>query len=289
MRARIVFNLKNRGEHLPFHHQSLVADWLYSPKFGPNFPELNYSGLKGQTKITPNGLSYLSTKVTLIVSSQDNELLVEYLQNVWNNGGVFSLGELWLELDSIYTENPPEFKQEMKYVTLSPIGLIEGVLFSEESKRMIHPESDEFSDILYESVMIAMENSGQYSPKDFEQYTKFQIVPDSNYLDKIKDGIKKYSRVYQIPTLDAGTLEFRGYTIPFSLHAHPDVHNFIFSNGIGAHTKQGYGMIDFAGIPFNERLQVLFSKESSYASGYEGRHNNASASGRSFKPRERVV
>jgi CRISPR-associated endoribonuclease Cas6 len=35
-----------------------------------------------------------------------------------------------------------------------------------------------------------------------------------------------------------------GYLFPFELHAHPDVHRFIWQSGIGLITTQGFGMID---------------------------------------------
>lgn len=35
-----------------------------------------------------------------------------------------------------------------------------------------------------------------------------------------------------------------GYLLPFTLHAHEDVHLFIWQTGIGALTEEGYGMLD---------------------------------------------
>ena len=38
-----------------------------------------------------------------------------------------------------------------------------------------------------------------------------------------------------------------GYLLPFALHAHPQVHKFIWDCGMGLYTTQGYGMIDVVG------------------------------------------
>ena len=35
-----------------------------------------------------------------------------------------------------------------------------------------------------------------------------------------------------------------GYLLPFTLHAHPKVQEFIYETGIGLYTLEGYGMVD---------------------------------------------
>jgi CRISPR-associated endoribonuclease Cas6 len=62
LRTRIIFSLKNRGAYVPFHHQYLLAQVIKGLLiFGPeksylDFNQYNFSGLKGQTKVSRKGL-----------------------------------------------------------------------------------------------------------------------------------------------------------------------------------------------------------------------------------------
>jgi CRISPR/Cas system endoribonuclease Cas6 (RAMP superfamily) len=42
-----------------------------------------------------------------------------------------------------------------------------------------------------------------------------------------------------------------GYLLPFTLHAHPTVHKFIWEAGVGALSEQGYGMVDLVKLGVN--------------------------------------
>ncbi|WP_422005032.1 hypothetical protein [Roseivirga pacifica] len=75
MRVRIIFKLLNKGAHLPFHHQHILAQYLKGVLLEGGESEyaeysfFNFSALKGQTKVSRSGLHYYSNLVTLVVSS----------------------------------------------------------------------------------------------------------------------------------------------------------------------------------------------------------------------------
>jgi len=78
------------------------------------------------------------------------------------------------------------------------------------------------------------------------------VVPDTNYLTKIKEEEKKFARIF--PVFDKGEkYEVRGYTFPFTLYAAPEVQSFVFNSGLGIMCHKGFGMLDVANQDPNSR------------------------------------
>lgn len=234
---------------MPFHHQHLLTALIqdYTSDFvksnGKHEVYYNFSGIKGQTKVSRQGLNYFSSKVTLVLSSPHKYFIDFFLRNLFSQQ-LIEVGSLILAPESVEVEQSPKFDEELKYLSISPIVLsIESEV--SQSKDFILPDSDIFSDLLYDSTMGRMERSGMYSPEDIAAFYQFQIIPDAAYIQKISVEAKKYARIYNVFE-HTEKKEVRGYTIPFALYAHPRVQQFIFECGIGEATHHGYGMVDLA-------------------------------------------
>lgn len=258
MRLRLIFNLKNRGAILPFHHQQMLVNFISSVLETNNgkfidYSYFNFSGLKGQTQVTPLGLSYTSNRVTLVVSSQNKTFLDWLAQSIAGKTEV-NIGQMVLEPVQILAEEIPIFGEMHKYVSISPLVLKGGRIGNIESKVFVDPFSDAFSDILYHSTLKRMELSGQYTADQIASYTRFQILPDKAYLAKIKGMEKKFARIYTLYE-EGEKIEVRGYTFPFTLLAHPEVHKFVFMSGVGEYCNRGYGMIDNPEFQFLNRVK----------------------------------
>lgn len=259
MRVRIIFQLKNRGAVVPFHHQHLITELFEESRLDINYTEttenlLCFSGVKGQTKVGKGGLHYFSSKVTVVVTSHDEKFLKSLLKNLLSKSSV-AIGDLQLVPESIEVEKQPEYEEKMKYVAISPI--IPVGYFGQNHalvKQFVDPTSDEFSDYLYESTVGRMEVSGRYSEEELASFYRFQVIPDKAYLEKMNRSSKKFSRVYHIDT-QAESLELRGYTLPMAIYAHPTVQQFIFECGFGEFCDRGYGLIDIANVNPLERVQ----------------------------------
>ena len=85
-------------------------------------------------------------------------------------------------------------------------------------------------------------------------FNEFQIVPDKEYLAKLEDGNKKYSRVYNIFDQDV-RFDVRGYTFPFYFYGAKELKEVIFLDGLGALPHKGFGMIDLANEDPNDRVE----------------------------------
>jgi CRISPR-associated endoribonuclease Cas6 len=258
MRVRIVFSLRNKGAIVPFHHQHLLTQLINDvlSEGGSeyiNYELCNFSGLKGQTKVTHSGLCFYSSKITLVLSSPDEKFVDYFLANLFKLSEV-QVGQLLLSPESVVKEDAPQFKEEVKYVCISPIVLLANNQNDMDTKRFISPETDGFSDLLYESVMNRIEQLGEATPEQIASYYKFQIVPDKSYLDKIRLEEKKFARIYAAFDDNEEKVEVRGYTFPFTLYAAPDVHHFIFNCGLGELCYKGFGMIDVADEQFHNRI-----------------------------------
>lgn len=257
MRARIVFLLKNRGAYLPFHHQFLLAQVIKGivlkggdPDF-VSFNIYNFSGLKGQTKPSRKGLHYYSTRVTLVVSSL-NKSFIDYLLFHMFQLPQLEIGGLILQPEKVEVENIEDVYKSEKFICISPIVLVAPKIMDESSKEFIDPEKDEFSDLIYDVTLQRMEACSLFDSDKLSTFNEFQVVPDKEYLDKLNNSNKKFSRIYPLFDQDV-KFELRGYTFPFTFYAAPEVKNFVFLNGIGALTHKGFGMVDIAHQDPNKR------------------------------------
>ncbi len=251
MRIRIIFSLKNRGAYVPFHHQFLIAQVIRGilvtggDASKLDFTRFNFSGLKGQTKISRKGLHYYSSRVTLVFSTSDPKFLEYFVAHLFAQKEIV-VGNLQLTPEAVENEEPVEIGDVVKYLCISPIVLLPGSFNDDRGKRFISPETDEFSDSLYESTLARMEASKVYTSGLLAAFFKFQIIPDKDYLFRIQSSHKKFARIYPLYDQDI-KFEVRGYTFPFTLYAAREVQQFIYENGLGHFAHKGFGMLDVSG------------------------------------------
>ena len=250
MRIRLIFILKNKGGYVPFHHQYLLAQLIKGVLLKGEkeeyftYSQYNFSGLKGQTKISRNGLHFFSSRVTLVFSCLNKDFVDYFVKNLFDFPQV-EVGNLMLIPEAVEEETIPKFENVQKFICISPIVLSEPKFNDAEGKKFIHPETDEFSDYLYESTILRMAKSGIYNDDQIKSFFKFQLVPDHGYIKKIQESQKKFARIYPVYDRDV-KYEVRGYTFPFSLYAAPEVQEYVFVLGMGAFTHKGFGMLDIA-------------------------------------------
>lgn len=242
MRVKISF-LRSQGSlnTVPLHHQKIIWNTIQSiaeeiPGLKGNF---NFSSLKGTSKVKNGFMRFLSSKITLVISCGDDDLMNAFVEKVFEKPEV-SFGRLILIPKAFETIPAPEFNKEMKCVCISPIILADPDIDHLHSQEIIDPASHRFSDFLFNSMMDRLEKAG-FSESQLNEYAEFEASPDYEYLQKLADAGKKYARFYKSNSGQS----MIGYLLPFQLHAHPDIHKFFWDEGIGCLTHEGYGMIDF--------------------------------------------
>lgn len=253
MRVRVVFQVLNEGGIVPFHQQvllsSFVHDFLPQGITGPH--SWNFSGLKGQTRVTARGLYYNSQKVTMVFSSPSRELAEGFIYNLFSCS-VIGLAGLELRPIQVLEELTDFFSEREKYICISPLVILAEGLPESQLKQFISPASESFADLLFESTMSRMENAG-LEVSGFSDPGAFRFRPDEEYLRIARESDRKYSRIYSLEgTGNFGDL--RAYTFPFFLEASPEVHRFIFESGFGEATRNGFGMLDLADKKERTRL-----------------------------------
>jgi len=258
LRTRVIFTLKNRGATVPFHHQDILFrkmyDLLQDNEEFRYFQFFNFSGLKGQTKVSKEGLHYYSSKITLVISSI-SRAFIDYCLNQLFSQKEFKIANLILVPESVEKEEMPVLGKQTKYVCISPMILLHPE--KNYAKKFISPNLDDFSDYLYESTLQRMEKSTLYPKEELASFYKFQLVPDQNYLKRIRQDEKKFARIYTIQNEDDLFQEIRGYTLPFTLYAERPVQEFAWKCGIGSYTHHGYGMLDIAD-PNQEKITSTY-------------------------------
>src|SRR5688572_17870019 len=233
--------------------------------FGPekeflDFNQFNFSGLKGQTKVSRKGLHYYSSKVTLVFACSDQKFLEYFLAELFKQKEII-VGNLHLTPESTEAEEPVKIGDEARFLCISPIVLIQASFNDERGKKFVPPDSDEFSDLLYDCTIARMEATGKYSPEQLTAFYKFQIVPDRDYINRIQTTHKKFARIYPLFDNDI-KFEVRGYTFPFTLYAAKEVQQFVYDNGLGYFTHKGFGMLDIAS---NDSIHHQAEQEFTYA------------------------
>ncbi len=268
MRVRIIFALKNRGGFVPFHHQFMLAQVIKglivsggNMRFA-DYIGYNFSGLKGQIKISRKGLHFFSSKVTLVFSSTDKDFLDYFLKILFAQSDLM-IGNLHLVPETVENEDPIVITESVKFLCISPLVLLKPSFNEDSAKRFIEPDADEFSDLLYDSTIARMEASGNYTVSELGQYYKFQVVPDQDYLQRIKSTGKKFSRIYPLYDSDV-KFEVRGYTFPFTMYAPLPVQQFVYENGLGQFSHKGFGMLDVAAAD-SSSTSTQNSQEINYA------------------------
>ena len=225
---------------IPLHHQKLVTDCLVPmiDSITSDRSAFNFSSLKGTSKIQNGFMKILSSKVTLVISGKTKEHLEQLVKMIFEQRPV-SIGKMNL-LPKMYDVIPdPDFQTRMRYLCISPLVLVDPNKEAERAMNQFDPVSHEFSDILYNDVLDRMERAG-YTESQLNEFAEFEVSPDQEYVNKINQSGKKYARHYKC----SSGMAMVGYLLPFTLHAHPEVHKFIWQVGMGVLTEEGYGMID---------------------------------------------
>jgi len=202
-----------------------------------DFKHYNFSGLKGQTTVSKTGLHFYSSKITVVFSCSSKDFIDSIIEVLFSLPEI-KLNGLTIIPHSVELENDVEFGEEVKYICLSPLVLLTPEFSSDSGKKFIHPESNEFLDHLSSALLVKNE---------LNDFCGFVFYPDKNYLKKLEDKGKKYSRVYPIYDQDV-PYEVRGYTFPFTLKGSPKLHQYLFECGLGLFNDKGFGMLDLAEV-----------------------------------------
>jgi CRISPR-associated endoribonuclease Cas6 len=248
MRVKISFLRDQMSANtIPLHHQTLLAEGLYQliDSFGGDRTQFNFSSLKGTSKIQNGFMRFLSSKVTLVLASRNPQQLETLVSKIFELP-YMAVGKMNLMPRSHEIIPEPDFQTKMRYLCISPMILVDPAKDPDKSQVTIDPTSQEFSDILYEQTLDRMERAG-YTEAQLNNFAEFDAQPDLEYVQKLNESGKKYARYYK--SADGSTM--MGYLLPFTLHAHPDVHRFIWDAGVGVLNEQGYGMIDLVKLNMN--------------------------------------
>jgi len=229
MRVKISFLRDHSSANsIPLHHQKLLTDSLtpFFETFDTDKTLWSFSSLKGTSKIMNGFMRMLSSKVTLVVSGRNKDYVDQLLKMIFERP-FLSVGKMNLIPKNYDVIPDPAFQTKMRYLCISPL-----ILFD--------PNKDvEFSDVLYNDVLDRMEKAG-YTEEQLNNFAEFEFMPDQDYVNKINTTGKKFARLYK--SVSGHTM--MGYLLPFTLHAHLDVHKYIWEVGMGVLTDEGYGMID---------------------------------------------
>lgn len=244
MRIKISF-LKVHGTNglVPLHHQRIISSLMEEiiSELPAKSTRYNFSSLKGTSKVQNGQIRFLSSKVSLVISAPEADFVQQWSDKIFDRR-LINLAKLTLVPKSHLVIADPEFQTVMKYVCISPLIPQQPFVSEETVPEPLNPSAHEFSDLIYDSIIERMEKAG-FTESELNKYAEFEITPDPAYVAKMIESQKKFARIYK----NNQNQTMLGYLLPFTMHAHPDVHKFIWDSGIGLFTTHGYGMIDLVG------------------------------------------
>jgi CRISPR-associated endoribonuclease Cas6 len=241
MRTKISLNkVQGNAGTLPLHHQQIVSAFIEEmiKESGHTTERYVFSSLKGTSKVQNGQIRFLSNKITLVAGSDDVGFMDDLVERMFSKK-YHNVGKLNVMPKSHEIIPDPDFKTIMRYVCISPLIPSPAVVEGSPEPLPIDPKSHEFSDLLYNIVLDQMERAG-FSEEELNSFAEFEITPDPLYIGKLAEAGKKFARLYK----NNENQLMVGYLLPFTLHAHPKVHKFIWDNGFGLYGTHGYGMID---------------------------------------------
>jgi CRISPR-associated endoribonuclease Cas6 len=244
MKVRFHFRRSGKGNAVPVYHQDLLAklirQWInstFTESEDLQFDLFTFSSLKGLNKVEGNLMFYHSQQVHIMLSSPHEMWLTRLSDSIMRQGS-FQIHEMTLLPEAYEVASPPVFGWESRFVSMSPMILFDPHLKPEAPSEILNPYSNDFSDLLYDSLLDKME-SYPFGNFNFNEYSKFQVVPDSEYIRKLKETKKKFGR-----PLEVEGRKVKSYLFPFTLFAHPDVQSFVYAAGIGCMGSTGFGCVD---------------------------------------------
>ncbi|MEO1100027.1 MAG: CRISPR-associated protein Cas6, partial [Bacteroidota bacterium] len=83
----------------------------------------NFSGLKGQTKVSRKGLHFYSARITLVISSP-NKGFVDYLLTNLFSFDQMDLGNMVIQPEGVELEEEVKFSESMKFICISPLVIL---------------------------------------------------------------------------------------------------------------------------------------------------------------------
>ena len=85
---------------------------------------------------------------------------------------------------------------------------------------------------LRKEMGMVFQSGALFDSETMATFNQFQVAPDKEYLAKLEENNKKFSRVY--PTYDQDIkFDVRGYTFPFYFYCATELKEVIFLDGLG--------------------------------------------------------
>jgi len=135
---------------------------------------------------------------------------------------------------------PPVFREEMRFVTLSPIVLSTKREHKGKLQAYYYRAADaELSEAVRKNLLAKYEIIFGHTAED----DRLEFIIDASYLQR-KGGPEKVSKLLTIKEGTPEETRIKGFECPFTLRGNPDLMRVAWECGIGEHTAMGCGMVE---------------------------------------------
>ena len=200
---------------------------LYN-KFKKEFPGFTFSQLMiPERKVEPGFITIQGNFLALFISSVDDSFM-EYLVKAIGHKNVFPITTRGFPVKKIEILEEPEFREEMSFKMLSPLLLMK----KENNKiRFIRPGDSDLNEVFTAHLAEAYKKEYQKECPS----TDIKIMPDQNYLQRKKVLTR---------LITVRNVHYKTIFCPIRLKGSSELIRFAYTNGIGAKTNYGFGMLE---------------------------------------------
>ena len=141
-------------------------------------------------------MKFMSSKISLVVSSNDNEFIKRFIQKIFERPTV-NIGKLMLIPKHYQLMDKPEFTTANK-VCLHLTCYCRSRRDPELSQNILDPATHEFSDHLYTALADNMEKAGFSQSNSLTSMQSLNWYPIPNYLNKLNQEGRSLPAIIKI-------------------------------------------------------------------------------------------
>ena len=257
MRVQLTLGITDENRTLPINYQYEFSAWIYKtlhygdPAFARwlhdhgytegkrTFKLFSFSNLDvNRYKVTGDRFLILSDEVRLVLTFHIDEAVQHFVAGLFRHN-TFTIGDrksrVHFEVKTVESLRAPEFKEEMRFCTLSPVCISRPVDNNGKlSAEYLEPGQPEYNHRFFENLVTRYKSVHTEVNGKFEDISGFSLKPSG----------KPKSRLVKIKADTPQETRIRGYLYDFECNGPVELLRFGYEAGFGEKNSLGFGCVE---------------------------------------------
>lgn len=223
---------------------SVHAKWLHDVGFSLDYRKFKFFTFSRfmipRRKIVKSGIKVLSREVYIFISFLMPRTLENFVSGMFENQNLY-LGteDKILILESVEVLPEPEFKDRMKFRTISPIRCSVKGVDGRRSPTYLVPGDEQLADRLRDNIINKYRTHYRRELED----SHFDFELDEEYITNI-GGYKKMTNLVTIKSGKPDETKCRVFNAHFYLSGNHELIRLAYEAGLGDGNSEGFGMVE---------------------------------------------